>query len=153
MRAAWTVRYKRWLWPGSVAHAPHGQSHVIQQATQGMGSLSRKTIQRLKLLPGSWYFQLQRFCSSGFLLQLQLQHTAVLLDFATATIGVRVLLESIVAPVPLGAAPPAAAECSCARDCLATRHDNTLYPPRTWDCFFLYFGTIHYLSDLCVNTT
>ena len=48
----------------------------------------------------------------------------------TATTGVRVLLESSVARVLLSVA--AAAECLCARDCLATRHDNTLHHVHTW---------------------
>ena len=38
------------------------------------------------------------------------------------------LLESSVVRVLLSVAA-AADECSCARDCLATRHENTLYPP------------------------
>ena len=47
----------------------------------------------------------------------------------TATTGVRVLLDSSVTQVLLSVA---AAECSCARDCLGSRHENTLYPPRTY---------------------
>ena len=45
------------------------------------------------------------------------------------------LLESSVSRVLLSVAAAvtaAAAECSCARDCSATRHDNKLYPPRTY---------------------
>ena len=38
------------------------------------------------------------------------------------------LLESSVAGVLLSVAA-ALAECSCARECLATRHENALYPP------------------------
>ena len=53
-----------------------------------------------------------------------------------ATTGVRVLLESgVVARVLLSVAA-AAAECSCARDRMATRHENTLYPPRTYLAVF-----------------
>ena len=48
----------------------------------------------------------------------------------TARIGVRVLLESSVARVLLRNV--AAAECSCVRNCLATRDENTLYSPRTY---------------------
>ena len=48
-----------------------------------------------------------------------------------ATTGVRVLLESSVARVLLSVVA-AAAECSCARDSMATTHDNTLYPPRIY---------------------
>ena len=77
--AALTVRCKRWLWPGSVAHALHGQSHVTQQATQGIGSYFRKATQGLENLPESSFFLLQRFCFSQFLLQLQ-RHTAVQLE-------------------------------------------------------------------------
>ena len=58
----------------------------------------------------------------------------------TATTGVRVLLESSVARVLLSvaaAAAAAAAECSCARDRMATRHENTLYPPRTYLAVFI----------------
>ena len=94
-----------------------------------MGSHFRKAIRRLEL-----FFQLEIFCFSRFLLELQVQHTAVLLEFATATKGLRVLFESSVAPGQLGAASAFATECSCARECFATRHDNTLYPPRTWHC-------------------
>ena len=53
--AAWTVRCKRWLRPGSVNHALDGQSHESQQASQGMGSHFRKSIQGLENLPGSSY--------------------------------------------------------------------------------------------------
>ena len=50
------------------------------------------------------------------------------------TTSVRVLLESsVVARVlPSVVVAAAAAECSCARDCLATIYENTVYPPRTY---------------------
>ena len=48
----------------------------------------------------------------------------------TATTGVRVLLETSVARALLSVA--AADECSCARDCLATRREKRLYPSRTY---------------------
>ena len=66
----------------------------------------------------------------------------------TAATGGRVLLESCVARVLLSDA--AAAECSCARDCLTTRHENTLYPPRTYLVVFFSISVrlIIYLSDL-----
>ena len=51
------------------------------------------------------------------------------------------LLEQSVARVQLSVA---AAECSCARDCLATRHENTLYPPRTYPG--IYLMTAFFLS-------
>ena len=57
---------------------------------------------------------------------------AVRSNTRTATPGVRVLLESSVARVLLSVAAAAATECSCARDCLATRNESTLYPPRTY---------------------
>ena len=60
---------------------------------------------------------------------------AVRSNTRTATTGIRVLLESSVARVLLSVATAAAAapaaECSCARVCFTTRHENTLYPPRT----------------------
>ena len=77
----------------------------------------------------------------GILLMLVRSSTAraVCSSTTTATTGVRVLLQSSVARVLLSVA--AAAECSCARDCLATRHENTLYPRRTYlAVFFLVSG-------------
>ena len=39
-----------------------------------------------------------------------------------------------------------------ARDCLATRRENTLYPPRTYPIdLFQYLGAIHHLSGLCTT--
>ena len=58
---------------------------------------------------------------------------AVRRSATTATTGVRVLLQSRVARVLLSvAAAAAAAECSCARHYMNTRHDNTLYPQHTY---------------------
>ena len=65
-------------------------------------------------------------------------------------------LESSVARVLLSVvvvAAAAAAEFSCARNCLATSHDNTLYPPRTYlVVFFQDLGAIHHVSDLCITS-
>ena len=79
---------------------------------------------------------------------------AVRSSTTTAATGVGVLLESSVARVLLSiAAAAAAAECSCVCDCLATRHENTLYlqyDVHTWYLvvfFPVYFGAIH---RLCV---
>ena len=97
-----------------------------------------------------------------------------------ATTGVRVLLESSCSSAALSvvvvaaAAAAASAECSCARDCSATRCEKRLHPPQTYLVEFFSISVrliiyrifvpritlrviiaecrfIIYLSDICIT--
>ena len=135
--ATWTVRCKHWLRPSSVAHALHGQSHVTQQATQGMGSHLRKPIQGLENLHGSSYvlsakilfFPLSLLAatatihstSSAARIRAARAHVrAVRSSETAATTSLRVLLESSVARVPWVLLLLLLLLLLSARDCLST---------------------------------
>ena len=112
--ATWTVRCKRWLRPSSVAHALHGQSHVTQQANQGMGCHPRKLVQGLENLPGSSYVFAAKSLFFPLLAATATTHNSSAARIraaraharavrrsktAAAAAGVRVLLEASVARV------------------------------------------------------